>query len=413
MSHTLGLGIGTESIRALALRGGRVVAATEAEIAPGEPLADAVAELLAALPLRRFPRPRVVAALGPGLSQTRRVSGLPPLDDPRLTERIVREGAGKFFLRGGGPLLTTGVRPAEPGTAWCAALDERAVRAVAQGCRAAGYALDAAVPAVAVLGYGLAGERWVWTDGDARAEVVTAAGVLQAVRRLPDPAPGAPAEARPALAALGEHAWRFADAYGAASLPKGESMVHRPGREADGGARVPAWRLAAAAAVLAVATGAALTGPALRAMDAEDAAIAELALLGDERRAAADVQRELGRATAALGEIAAFDEGRYSPTVLLEALTAALPAGAAMVALRIDTAGGSIVALGARAAALVPALEKVPGVVGPEIVGPVTRETAAGREVERATIRFGIDPHARRAAAGDADEVNGGAEAGR
>jgi hypothetical protein len=35
--------------------------------------------------------------------------------------------------------------------------------------------------------------------------------------------------------------------------------------------------------------------------------------------------------------------------------------------------------------------------VAPEIVGPVTRETAAGREVERATLRFGIDTSVRAA----------------
>jgi hypothetical protein len=249
---------------------------------------------------------------------------------------------------------------------------------------------------VAVLGRALVDTHLMWPDGGSVAEVRLQGGELESVRRIAAahaPA-GAPPEAVPALARLGEHGWRFADAYGAASLPEYEPMVLRaPGAGAD---HVPRWRMALAGGALAAALLFAAVAPAIRAMRAEDAAAGRIAAVQDRRRAASDTERELERVTQALAEAAAFDVDRYSPTLLLADLTAALPQGSAVVAFTADTANGSVVALAPRAAAVVQPLEKVPGIVAPEIVGPVTREALAGRDLERVTIRFGIDA-ARRA----------------
>lgn len=392
MAVSLGIAVGADRIRAVALKAGRIVAATEAEVGPGDSLSAAVAELLSGAPLPRFPRPRVVVAFGPSLAQMRRIAGLPPLEDGTLLAEVVREGTGKFFLRNGVPLSTTGVRIVEPGTVWAAALDERAVRAVEAGCRSAGVRVDRFVPAVAVLGRALTDAHVLWPDGGAVAEVRLQEGELESVRRIAAahaPA-GPPPEAVPALARLGEHGWRFADAYGAASLPDYEPMVLRAtGTGAAGD--VPRWRMALAGAALAAAVLFAAVAPAIKAMRAEDHAVGRIAAVQDRRRAASDTERELARVTQALAEAAAFDAERYSPTLLLADLAAALPQGSAVVAFTADTATGSLVALAPRAAAVVQPLEKVPGVVAPEIVGPVTREALAGRELERVTIRFGID----------------------
>lgn len=392
MSTSLGIAVGADRIRAVALNGGRITAATEAQVGPGDSLSAALAELLSGAPLPRFPRPRVVVAFGPSLAQTRRIAGLPPLEDGRMLAQVVREGAGKFFLRNGVPLATTGVRIIEPGTVWAAALDERAVRQVEAGCRAAGLRVDRFVPAVAVLGRGLTGEHVRWPDGGAVAEIALEGGEMRSVRRV-SAVPGAdatPPAAVPALARLGEEGWRFADAYGAASLPAYEPMVLRPAGATAAG-DIPRWRLGLAAGALGAALLFAAVAPALRAMDAEDRAVGRIAAVQDRRRAASDTERELARITGALAEAAAFDEKRYSPTLLLADLTAALPAGTAIVAFRADSAAGSVVALAPRAAVVVQPLERVPGIVSPEIVGPVTREPVGGRELERVTVRFGID----------------------
>lgn len=396
MSVSLGIAVGADRVRAVALNAGRIVAATEAEVGPGDSLATAVAELLAGTALPRFPRARVTVALGPSLAQTRRISGLPPLEDGGLLAQLVREAAGKFFLRNGAPLATTGVRMVEPGTVWAAALDERTVRAVEAGCRAARLRVGRFVPAVAVLGHALAEAQVLWPDGGAVAEVRLRDGEMESVRRLSAAhAPAAPPPRTvPALARLGEGGWRFADAYGAALLPEYEPMVLRAAGTGAGG--VPRWRLALAGGALGAAVLFAAVGPAMKAMGAEDRAAGRIAAVQDRRRAAAETERELARVTAALAEAAAFDAKRYSATLLLADLTAALPAGSAVVAFRADTAGGSVVALAPRAAAVVQPLERVPGIVAPEIVGPVTREALAGRELERVTVRFGVDA-ARRA----------------
>jgi hypothetical protein len=403
MSVSVGLAVSSDRVRAVLARGEAVAWAGEVPAGEGASLSAAVAELLAQAPIPRFPRPAAVAALGPALSQTRLVSGLPPVSDARLLAQVVREGAGRFFLRNGRPLAVSGIRVEEPGRAWAAAFDAAAVREVEAGCRQAGLRLRAVVPSVAVLGVGLQDERVVWLDGEAEADVrMDAAGRVLSVRRLPPG--GAALAAAPvpvaALAKLGEHAWRFADAYGAARLPADEALVYRPGRGGSAGS-VPGWRLALAGSAAAVALAAALALPLRAADQARAAQQARLDALRGREAAALAVDSELTRVTGALREVAAFDSARYSATALLADLTRALPQGSALVALQVDSAGGSLIALTPRAAAVLAPLERVSGIESPSIVGPVTHEGGGGRELERVTIRFGLNAaeRARRSAA--------------
>lgn len=396
MRQSVGIAVGEGRLRAVVLRAGRVSAATEVELEEGDALPDAVAGLLAALPVARVPRPRVVVAIGPARAQTRRLTGLPPFRDAKLVAQVVRESAGKFFLRNGHPLVTTGARIEEPGTAWCAALDAETVRQAAAGVRTAGLRVDAFVPAVAALPHALAPGRALWRDGSAALEVEMEMGELASVRRLP---PGAlpgddpdEAEVVPPLAEIGPCARDFADAYGAAVLPASEALVHRPAAVAR---PVPTWRVWLAAAAAAGALVAVLVLPPRAARRAADEAAARVSAQAPRLRAAGEVQEGLGRATAALGEVSAFAEARWSPTLLLAELARRLPPGAALVSLHADTAAGSVVALGPRAGAVLAALEGIEGVRRVEISGPVTREGAAGIEVERVTLRFSFDPRAR------------------
>ena len=90
----------------------------------------------------------------------------------------------------------------------------------------------------------------------------------------------------------------------------------------------------------------------------------------------------------ALAQVATFDASRRSVTLILAQLERALPENAALVTVRLDTAGGTMVILAPRAAAALAALDSVPAVVAPVIIGPVTKEMAGTRELERATIQF-------------------------
>src|SRR6476659_8384450 len=111
-------------------------------------------------------------------AQTKRLGALPPVSDAKVLGRVVSESAGRFFLRNGKPLVTTGVRVTAAGEAWAGALDEPVVRDVVALCRRHRFVLDAIVPSVAVVGRGLQGERVVWPDGDVVAEITTEQGVL-------------------------------------------------------------------------------------------------------------------------------------------------------------------------------------------------------------------------------------------
>jgi hypothetical protein len=66
----------------------------------------------------------------------------------------------------------------------------------------------------------------------------------------------------------------------------------------------------------------------------------------------------------------------------------------AIVSLRVDSTGGSLVIIGQRASAALSSLEKVDAVRSSRLVGPVTRELVAGREMERASIHFAFTSRA-------------------
>jgi hypothetical protein len=389
---TIGVAVSTGHVRAVMVRGGRVLAASEVQTDTGESLVGTVQDLLRGLPVRRFGRPRVVAALGPADAQVRRITGLPPVGHARTLDRLVRESAGTFFLRNGRPLVISGIRVEAPGVVWAAALDQERVREIEAGCRAAALRLEMAIPSAVALPHALGSDSLIWKDGEVGLEIQAGpARTLASVRRLPlralsrDPEELEPV---PFLGELGEKALAFADAYGAAMVPAAEPLVHRPAQAGRAGGSVPVWRTAVAAIAALAALAGALLAPGLRARQAEAAAQAELGTLQEERRAVATAARELERVTAALAEVERFAAGRRSPTLLLAELARTLPEGVALVSLQLDSVSGSLVALSPRASAVLPPLERVSGIASPEIVGPVTREVAAGRQVERVTVRF-------------------------
>jgi hypothetical protein len=398
MSTTLGISLAASQLRAVLVRRGQVVAASEREIDEAEPLESAIEQLVRTVPIGRFRRPRVVVALGPSRAQVRRISGLPHVSKPRVLAQLVQQSADTFFLRSGRALLLARLDLEAPGTTWAAALDEECVRAAVAGCRAAGVRVRAVVAAAGVLPLALTDRPLVWRDGEIATEVTTNAdGSLASVRRIPAALlPGSEAELHPvpALQVLGERAACFADAYAATRVTSATPLRLHPTRTRAARPAIPAWRIAAAGLALAASVAAAAAGPPLKARQAEAVAAAELASLQRERRAVADTERELERITATLADVEHFAAGRQSPTLLLEQLTRALPDGTALVSLRVDSAGGSLVALAPRAASVLAPLERVPAITAPAIVGPVTREIAAGRQVERVNIRFGLSRQA-------------------
>lgn len=390
MSVVLGLAIANDRVRAVAVRAERVVWFGEAELESHDRIADVVAKLLSAALRGRMRRPSVVVAIGPSFTQTRVIGGLPPMKDTTVLARIIREGTSRFFLQNGIPLVTGNVRVIEPGRVWASAFDEPVVNAAIAGCRAARFRVRAVVPTTAVLGAAFEVDQLLWGDGPVHAEIEIAHGDVIAVRRRPHvlAEDHAYPSTREALSKIGVDAWRFADAYGAAVRASNPPLALKPGRGDFAPSEVPRWRLGVAAMLALGASVVALAAPGFVAQARARAAEARLAELAEARSVAVVAETQLARFTTVLNEVAAFDAERRSITMLLADITRVLPDGNAIVTFRVDSAGGTIVAVAPRAAGVVAALEDVPGIVSPQIVGPVTRERVGERELERITVRF-------------------------
>jgi hypothetical protein len=394
----IGLGIASDSVRAVGVRGATVVWAVEAKRASDEDLSAAIVQLLRHAMLPRWPRPVVVAAIGPAASQTKRLIGLPVTADMATMRAIIREGTSRFFLRNGIPLVTAGVRMEEPGVAWAAAFDAPVVRDIEAACRTLGLRLRLIVPSIVALPRAVGAGQVEWTDGEVRSELTVAERRLVNTRRLSATGRDSPElVARPtavaALHSLGLDSWRFADAYGATQLSEDEPLALRSSSgELDAGASRRAVRIAAVCLCLAIV--AAIATPVVSRIVRAHRTARQLSTIGRRARDAEVAERDLARMSEALAEVATFEASRRSPTLILSQLTRALPENAALVTVRLDSAGGTMVILAPRAAAALAALDSVKAVVAPEILGPVTKEMAGTRELERATVqfRFGASP---------------------
>ena len=73
-----------------------------------------------------------------------------------------------------------------------------------------------------------------------------------------------------------------------------------------------------------------------------------------------------------------------------------LPDSTAIVAFRIDSAGGTFTALATHVADVVSALADVDDLVAPRLAGAITRESTGGTRLERAAIRFRFSAPGRR-----------------
>lgn len=396
---TLGLAVSRDFVRGVAVRRDRILWATAVE-RDGEPLQATIERVLAASTLPRWPRTLVIAAVGPSSAQTKRLARLPSLAGLYAMKDLVRESAARFFLRNGVPLVTAVSRSAD-GEVWGTAFDRATVEAIEGACQVRRVRLSAVAPSVAVVGRAFQGDRIAWNDGDSTAEVELRGGELAGVRRVafPSARDGDPSSLTPTrlLASLGGDAWRFADAVGAAVSAPDVLAWHPTGQDAH---ELPRWRLVVASVATIAAAVACLVAPGVAATIAQRQAERRLTALAEVRRSVVLAERELANVTRALAEVAAFDSGAIPATMLLADLTRVMPEGSAIAALRITGDRGTLAVLAPRSAAVLSAIERVGGIEGAEIVGPVTREVVETRTVERLSIRFRFSHASRRARRG-------------
>lgn len=396
----LGVGVTASDVSAVVVERDSVRWAESLKRDATASLAESIVTLLNKRPGRRWPAPAVMVAVGSSAMQLKQLRELQADIDSRALKVTVQSDASQFFLANGVPLTTTGVRLKEPGTAWVAAIEAPVVMEIQRGCRAAHVRLIAIVPTAVAMEAALEDTHAELLDGGVRTEFTLVGKRLERMRRrlhAGSTDPIYPAFV-PALRILGERAAQVADAFGASRVSAREPLALSGGTVSL--RPEPARRRIALAATICVfATLAALFLPGLVEILMAHRAETRLAMLSRRTRVATESMRVLNSTTAELGTLALFEQSRQPMTVLLSDIGRALPDGSALAALQVDSTGiGSMVALAPRAAQVVDAMERVPGIASPSIVGPITQEVIAGHALERVTVRFTLVPASERAA---------------
>jgi len=383
----LGVAVGEREIRAVLVRRGAVQWHSSESFAGVGALGNALRTVLSRAP-RRPMGTRVTIVISPMWVQVKSLSGVPSIKPARLASQLVRENQQAFFLWKGTPALIADVQRLKTGAAWGAAFDREVIDELTQSFRGARMTIGCVAPAVVAIVAALPNELVQWTDGDDRLELEGDAGGLRRLERISHDATQPTAALPAALARLGDDAWRFLDAYGAAVAPGQLPLAWRVQSDED---RSRVWarvRFVAMASALAAAAIFAAVGPGWRARSFGLAADRELAQSRGVQIELARNESELRRVTQMLNRLESFRAERGKVTRILGQLAQSIPDSTAMLTFRVDSVEGAFTAIAPHVADVLPELESVDDIVAPRIVGSVTREVFSGVRVERATFRF-------------------------
>jgi hypothetical protein len=183
MTTRLGLGISAGEVRAVLTRGGRVAWKEARVVGSRDSLAGVIAELIRSAPLRRFPRTRVIASIGPAFAQVKRLAGVSPGARGKVVSQLVQSNASRFFLRNGVPLAVTSAHRDQEGW-WGAALDAPVVESVEAGCSNGITFLEGCVPALTAIATASPGDADIdLSDGPVRARFAIRKGRWTESRR--------------------------------------------------------------------------------------------------------------------------------------------------------------------------------------------------------------------------------------
>jgi len=389
----LGVSVAGPEIRAVLLRRTRIVWHGCAELVTGESAREGVERLLAIVPGRLIGRrfaPRVTVAIGLAHSQLKQIDGLPAMKHRTMLSRIVRENCASFFLRTGARVVVSDVEHRADGTNWAAAFDADVVDAVLVALRKRGISRPSILPYVAAVAPLLPSGTHHLTAGDVTVQLTTMqGGCVTAIRRWTGNVPPGELLVLPAATAVVQAIGaEYLAAYGAAAAASDAPYAWHPEPDAQRTRLVDRARIIAATLLLAAAASAALVAPGARAKRTTADASGELATNRAPQLEAARVEGTLRRVSTQLDRIERFRAARGRMTMLLGAISQALPESTAMLSLRVDTLEGTFVALTPHAAEILPLLAVVDPIINARIIGSVTRENQGQARVERTTVRF-------------------------
>jgi hypothetical protein len=388
----LGIAVTGTEIRAVLMRRTRIMWHGCVELVGGESVCEGVERLLAMVPARLMGRrfaPRVTVAIGLAHSQLKQIDGLPAMKEQKMLSRIVRENCASFFLRTGARVVVSDVEQRTDGTNWAAAFDADVVDEVLVALRKRGISRPSILPYVAAVAPLLLPGTHHLTAGDVAVQLTTMEGRVTAIRRWTGSVPPGELLVLPAATAVVRAIGaEYLAAYGAAAAASNAPYGWHPEPDAQRTRLVDRARIIAATLLLAVAASAALVAPGARAKRTTAEASGELATNRAVQLEAARLEGTLRRVSTQLDRIEHFRGARGQMTMLLGAVSQALPESTAMLSLRVDTLEGTFVALTPHAADILPLLAVVDPIVNARIIGSVTRENQEQARVERTTVRF-------------------------
>lgn len=397
MKMRVGLAVDPDYVRAIGLRGEKIVWKAERLIGDGHrSLKTAVEQILGGAPVKRWSRPALDVVVGAQASQVKLVSGLPLLEDAGTLAAIIREGARTFFLANGMELVTTGVRIVEAGAAWAGAIEAPVLDSLERGCRAAGWKVGRVTPLAVALAHAFEDEEFIWPARDAVLEIVRSNDGLVSARRRWSTGkhPLCPPRPREALATLDDDALRFADAYGAARLADREPLALAPTTRRTQDGQALGRRTLGPIIVLIVAAISSLLSP-LATRQAERRASARLARVptAQWRNVVASLDR-LSRVSAMLQEVHDFTSTRSHTAEVLAELATGLPDSCLALSLKLNGNEGEMTVLARHANVVLSALSKLPSIGSATIAGSIARQPLVNQEWDRATLQFRVSTDA-------------------
>jgi len=385
----LGVSIHRKTVCAVLLNRGRVSWHHDIDRGPSESAKDSLTRLLGAMPRRRFPRLRATVSIGVANCQVKAITDLPPLKDVRVLSRLVRENEGSFFLRTSSRFYVTDALRRRDGSLWAAALDAMTVDSALEALAELGIRRCRVIPQHSAVAITVPAGTITVSDDEACVELVIAArGEITGARRTMMREKPMPTELSvpDALSGLGVEASRFLEAYGAATSRAATEFSWAPAPHASRTGSI--LRVAVAAIVFTLLTLVAAFAPGIRARSEIDRYEMQLERMRPVQATSAKLEGDLRQVSAQLARIDRFRSQRGSITVLIGAISQALPESTALVSLRVDTIGGTLTAVAPRATDVLPQLAEIASIESSRLAGVVTRELMGGARVERATIHF-------------------------
>lgn len=392
MSVRIGLYVGHDYLAALVLGRRGIDWSRTLERGSDGTIQEQLRAILLEVPRQRRIRTSVWVAVGPTMAQVKCLRSLPPLASPESVRQLVEGAPAKYFVATGTDASVTAPMR-DPQGWWVAVASGDLIGAIGETCAKCGFRIGGVRPIAAVLAHALATPHAAatipWIDGGLSLEVTAmnttpvAANyrAAQQDERIAVPA------LNPALQGLGTDAWMLAGAFAAARAGHLAPLQFRYATDVRSRTKQRMFR-AAAIGLVALAMGAAMAGPGLAANRERDRSEAALRQLSGSASVALAERSALDRRRATLKQLHAFAASRRSVTSFLSALTMELPDSTAIVTLRLDTLGGTVVLLSPPAAAVLASVSAAPGVVGLQLTAPITREAVGPLELRRMALRF-------------------------